>query len=290
MGFRSKAFKKVAIIGVGLMGGSLGLAIKKYGLAKEVIGISHRQSSLVSAIKNKAIDSGEVDLAKGLKGVDLVVLAAPVDAIVMLLGKINKYVKRGCIITDMGSVKVEIDEAARKNLSSPEFFVGSHPLAGSEKKGADFSTADLFQNSICVMTPTKKTNPVAKEKVKFLWSKIGATVKCVDAEKHDKILAYISHLPHLLTYGLMGAVPQEYLEYATRGFKDLTRIASSDPRVWNDICLTNSKNILRSVDEIVGELSTFRKAILNGDEKKIMAYFTKAKEKRDSIVREPKSK
>ena len=289
MNLRSKAFKKVVIIGVGLMGASLGLAIKKYGLAREVIGISHRQSSLVNAIKKKAIDAGETDLAKGLKGADLVVLATPVDAIVMLLGKINRYLRRGCIVTDMGSVKVEIDDAARKNLSSPEFFVGSHPLAGSEKKGADYAKAELFENSLCLMTPTKKTNPVAKEKVKFLWTKVGATVKYVTDEEHDKILTYISHLPHLLTYGLMGIVPQEYLEYATRGFKDLTRIASSDPRVWNDICLTNSKNILKSMDEIVGELAIFREVILNSDEKKLMKYFAQVKEKRDAIISGPQS-
>ena len=139
------------------------------------------------------------------------------------------------------------------------------------------------------MTPTKKTNPVAKEKVKFLWTKVGATVKYVTDEEHDKILTYISHLPHLLTYGLMGIVPQEYLEYATRGFKDLTRIASSDPRVWNVICLTNSKNILKSMDEIVGELAIFREVILNSDEKKLMKYFAQVKEKRDAIISGPQS-
>lgn len=290
MSLRSKAFKKVVIIGVGLMGGSLGLAIKKYSLAKEVVGISHRQSSLVNAIKQKAIDSGETDLAKGLKGADLVVLAAPVDAIVMLLGKINKYIKRGCIITDMGSAKLEIDEAALKSLSFPEFFVGSHPLAGSEKKGAEYACAELFDDSICVMTPTKKTNPVAKEKVRFLWSKIGATVKCVDSDEHDKILAYISHLPHLLSFGLMSMLPKEYLEYSTKGFKSLTRIAASDPRVWNDICMTNSKNILKTVDEMVAELATFRESILNRDDKKLMEYFAQAKEKRDALSESSESK
>src|SRR3989338_7448360 len=146
-----------------------------------------------------------------------------------MLPIIGGSLKRGCIVTDVGSTKEAIVEAAQKNLPSHVFFVGSHPLAGSEKKGALFGSAELFHSSLCIMTPTDKTNKAAVEKIKNLWTKLGATVKFLPPNEHDKILAYISHVPHLLAYALMGAIPSEYLEYATQGLKDTTRIAASDP-------------------------------------------------------------
>ena len=265
------------------MGGSLGMAIKKYRLAGEVIGVSQRQTSLDDAIKNKAIDAGFTEVEKAIPQADLVVLAAPVETIIKLFSVINPRLKRGCILTDLGSVKGKIVEAAQKYLSNPDFFVGSHPLTGSEKQGVNHANPDLFVNSPCIMTPTEKTNPMAKQKIKYLWTKLGAQVKFLSYEEHDQILAYISHLPHLLAYGLMESIPQEYISYSAQGLKDVTRIAASSPQLWNDICLSNSKNILNALDELVKHLFYFRKAIIDRDAKNLIYHFTKAKEKRESL-------
>ncbi|MDO8581195.1 MAG: prephenate dehydrogenase/arogenate dehydrogenase family protein, partial [Candidatus Omnitrophota bacterium] len=193
-------FRKATIVGIGFMGGSMGLALKKHRLAREVIGLSHRQSSLVNALKIKAIDVGHTDLKKALYDADLVILAAPVESIIKLFSTINPYLKRGCIVTDLGSTKAKVVESAEKSLSAPSFYVGSHPLTGSEKQGVENAQEDLFTNAQCIMTPTPQTNQVAKEKVKLLWTKIGSQVKFLSPEEHDQNLSYVSHLPHILAY------------------------------------------------------------------------------------------
>jgi len=280
---RSYVFKRVTIVGVGLMGGSLGMVIKKHRLAKEVTGLSHRQSALAQAIKNKAIDVACLDVKKAISSADLVILAAPVDSIIKLFSTINPYLKRGCIVTDIGSAKAEIVEKGEKILSAPAFFVGSHPLAGSEKKGIAYANVDLFEGSTCIMTPTKTTNQVAKQKVKHFWTKLGLEVKLLSPTEHDEILAYVSHLPHLLAYGLMESVPPEYFEYASKGLKDTSRIAASSPQMWNDICMANSKNILNALDHCVEHLAHFRKAIVRGDQKSLINHFTKAQENQNQL-------
>ena len=286
MNEESPLFRQVTIVGVGLIGGSLGMAIKKNCLAQEVFGLSHRHTSLVYALKNNAIDKAFHDIKKAVSNADLVIMATPVTAIVNLLPIISRYLKRGCIVTDVGSTKTLIVETAEKNFSSA-FFVGSHPLAGSEKKGAAFSTADLFVNSLCIMTPTDKTNRIAEEKVRALWMRLGAQVKNLSPVEHDKVLSYISHLPHVVAYALINGVPNDYLQYAAQGLKDTTRVAGSSPHMWNDICLMNSKNIVQALDELVKSLSVLRKTILAKDEQNLVESFKKAKAKRDSIDTAP---
>jgi len=283
LGNNSCLFRRVAIVGVGLVGGSLGLAIKKHRLAREVVGIARPSSSLSLALKNKTIDKASHDIKRGLFDIDLIVLAAPTKAIISLIISISGNLKRGCIITDVGSTKEAIVEAAEKHLPNHAFFVGSHPLAGSEKKGVAFSREDLFQNSLCLITPTEKTNKSAAERVKTLWTKVGATVKTISPKEHDKALAYISHLPHLLAYGLMGTIPDPHLEFASQGLKDSTRIASSDPEMWRDICMTNQTNIVKSLDDLAKNLSQVRKFIFSKDENSLTEHFKKSKHKRDGL-------
>lgn len=277
---RTHMFRRVVIIGVGLMGGSLGKAIKKHNIAGEVIGVSNQQEILDKAKEMGAIDTGLTDAQKAVSGADLIVLAAPVQSIIKILATLGPSIRRGCIVTDLGSTKAQIVEKAEASLSLPGFFVGSHPLAGSEKSGVEHASAELFENALCLMTPTEKTNQVAKEKVKHLWTKIGARVEFVSVAEHDKALAYVSHLPHVLAYGLMCTVPQETFKYASQGLRDSTRIAASSPQMWNDICMANSKNILNALDEMVKYLSIFRKAIINNDSKELIQHFSKAKENR----------
>ena len=282
-------FRQVTIIGVGLIGGSLGMAIKRNGVAQEVVGLSHRHTSLVYALKNNAIDRAFYDIKKAVEHADMVIMATPVNAIVNLLPTVARCLKRGCIVTDVGSTKVTIVDTAEKTFPSSSFFVGSHPLAGSEKQGAEFATADLFQNSLCVVTPTEKTNRAAEEKVEAMWKRLGAVIKTLPPIEHDRILSYISHLPHLVAYALIGVVPQEYLPYAASGLRDTTRIAASSVNMWSDICLLNSKNIVHSLDELVKSLAVLRKYIVAKDDQNLTEAFKKSKSKRDALDQSPSS-
>ncbi|MFH1360345.1 MAG: prephenate dehydrogenase [Candidatus Omnitrophota bacterium] len=276
-------FRKVTIVGVGLIGGSLGMAIKKNGLAKEVMGLARRHGPLVTAIRGGAIDKISHDYKKAVDGSDLVIFATPVKTIMELFPKVGCFLKRGCLVTDVGSIKEEIVRAAHKSLPPYVNFVGSHPVAGSEKSGNLFANADLFKDSLCVVTPTDKTNRAAVDTIKTLWTKCGALVKTLSPQEHDQILAYVSHVPHLLAYSLMDAIPEKYLDYASSGLKDTTRVASSDPKMWNDICMANSRNILRTLDSVVKQISVLRKAITSRKEQDLMERFKESKRKRDGI-------
>ncbi|MDD3375639.1 MAG: prephenate dehydrogenase [Candidatus Omnitrophica bacterium] len=277
-------FKKVTIIGIGLLGGSIGMAMKKNHLVHEVLGVSRRQATLGYALKKKIVDNATSNIVKSVRGADLVVLATPVQTILTLLANIGKHLKRGCIVMDVGSTKTSIVQAAEKSLPSHAFFVGTHPLAGSEKKGVEFSDPDLFNKSFCIITPTDKTNKQAKEKVEALWTRMGSFVKNVSPDEHDNILAFTSHVPHLLAYAMIDAVPGKYLEYGSTGLKDTTRIAGSSPQLWNDICMENSKNVLPVLDEVVKILSGYRKAITSKDETVLIEQLKRAKSKRDGIA------
>ncbi|HLF17674.1 MAG TPA: prephenate dehydrogenase/arogenate dehydrogenase family protein [Candidatus Omnitrophota bacterium] len=283
MNLRSSLFRRVTIIGVGLMGGSLGLSLKKHQIAKEIVGCSHRQSSLQQALEQKAIDIAETDVSKAVRNADLIVLAAPVEGIIQSMAIMAPHIRRHMIITDMGSTKAEIVEAARKSLPNNPMFVGSHPLVGSEQSGVRGARDNMFEGALCIMTPTEQTNQVAKEKVKLMWQQLGAKVQFMPATEHDETLAHISHLPHLLAYGLIETIPSQYLSIAPQSLLDTTRVASSSPQMWNDICMTNPKNILKALDAFINNLSSMRKSIVARDQKNLTFQFSKAKEKRDGI-------
>lgn len=281
---RGPLFRKVSIIGVGLIGGSLGMAIKKRKLAHEVHGFSQSQSTLGQALKLQALDRVSTDIRHVVAQADIVIVATPVKTIVSLLEAIDKHVRRGCVVTDVGSSKAYIVDAAQK-LSNPPFFVGGHPLAGSERKGVAHGHADLFENSECILTPTAVTHKVALDRVRQLWTAVGARVKEMDPGQHDEALAFISHLPHLAAFGLINALPQELVHMAPQGLKDTTRIASSSPEMWSDIALTNVKPVLKALDEYVRALSSIRKAIIDEDAKNLIEIFKKAKTRRDGLVK-----
>ncbi len=282
---RRELFRRVAIVGTGFMGTSLGLAIKKKGLARGIVGIGCNETDLREATDLGAIDEGTMDFNKGIIGADLIVIAAPVNSILDVLETLGKGHRRGCIITDLGSTKTAIVERAEKVLHHSLLFVGSHPLVGSEKKGPANANGQLFEGGACVMTPTDKTNRLAKEKVKQFWTQLGCSVKLMTPQEHDQVLAYISHLPHLVAFALMKAMPDNFLDHATQGLKDTTRIAASDPEVWKDIALSNHKPILKSLDEAVKVLAAMRKAIVGRDQEALMDLFKQAKDKRERIDR-----
>ena len=280
----SYIFKRVTIVGVGFMGGSLGMAIKKNRLAREVIGLSHRQTALAQAVQMKAIDVPCLDVKKAIINADLVILAAPVESIIKLCGTINPFLRRHCIVTDIGSAKANIVESAERILTNPSLFIGSHPLTGSEKSGVENAVEDLFNGATCIITPTARTSQVARQKIKYFWTKLGMNVKVLSPEEHDEILAYVSHLPHLLAYGLISCIPPNDLEYGARGLKDTCRIAASSPQLWSDICIANSKNVLNALDKNVELLAHFRKAVVNHDHKELVHLFAKAQEMHKKIA------
>lgn len=279
----SLLFRKVAIIGVGLIGGSLGKAMKKKRLAKEIYGVSRRKEALEEAVKSASVDYGTHDIKKAVVNADLVVLAAPVNTVSAMFELIAPHLRRGCIVTDVGSVKMSIVAAAQAALPNPMFFVGSHPIAGSEKKGVEHASAELFEGSTCIMTPVDETHRAAVDRVRKLWLAVGADVKLMSPSDHDKALAYVSHLPHMLAYTLMSSIPENYLMFGAQGLKDMTRIASSSPEMWNDICLANSKNIVKVIDEFTANLSVLRRAVMECDEKVLVSEFKKANMKRGKL-------
>jgi len=274
-----KLFNKVAIVGTGLVGGSMALAIKKKRLANEVIGVSRHKKTLFTAKKNGIIDRGSQDFDI-IKDADLVVLAAPVNTILNLAKPISKIVKPGCIVTDVGSTKRQI--VSNLQMVFPGY-VGSHPLAGSEKRGVDNAEAGIFCGTLCILTPTGKTDKRALEKIKKLWNALGARVLLLPADSHDKILSFVSHLPHVVAFSLISIVPGKYLKFAASGLKDATRIASSDSQLWSDIFLSNPKNISTAISLFQDVLSRVKTAIDKKDRKLLVSILKEAKKKRESL-------
>ena len=278
-------FKRVAIIGVGLIGGSLGMAIKSRRLAEVITGLTRHRSTLISAKRHNALDQSTLDLRKAVKDADLVIIATPISRIVKIAKDIAPDLKPGCIVTDVGSVKGlivrEIEKMPRIRRKEI-YFVGGHPMAGSEKTGVSFAKRDLFKNTVCFLTSTPQTDQRALNKVKNLWGKIGATVEVVSPQKHDRIVAYISHLPHLLAYNLLIVTPPQYYRYAAGSFLDMTRIVSSDPQLWQDVCRMNSGEIDRLLREHNISLSQIKGLVASGRFKKLLNLFARAKSRRDA--------
>jgi len=274
-----RLFNKVAIIGTGLIGGSLALAIKKMGLAKEVVGVTQHKSSLKLALRNKVIDRGSLSFSI-IQGADLLILATPVDSIIALRKKILRLIASDCIVTDVGSTKVDIVRALEGGFPN---FVGSHPLAGSEKRGVGFAKPDIFYNSLCIITPTKKTSINALKKIKSLWKALGTRILVINPEEHDKILGFTSHLPHLIAFSLINSIPSDFLRFSSGGLRDTTRIASSSPLIWQGILLTNRKNSLKALDTFKSNLLKIKSAIAKNDKKLLLKILTKAQQKRNIL-------
>ncbi|MFC1703643.1 prephenate dehydrogenase [Candidatus Omnitrophota bacterium] len=276
-------FNRVSIIGVGLIGGSLGMAIKKQKVAKEVIGFARRKQTIREALKKKAIDRGTLQLSQAVSNADLVIFATPVDTIIRLAPLALKNLKKGCIVTDVGSCKNKIVQAIEKRIPTGIHFVGSHPLAGSEKKGVRFAGADLYKNSVCILTPTNTTNQSAFKRIKKFWMKLGARTHSLSPSRHDRILAYISHLPHMLAFSLVAAVPEEYFHFASGGMRDTSRIAASDAAIWRDIFIANKKEVKKALKVFRAELSDLERMISSRNRSRLTKKLLNAKIKREKL-------
>jgi prephenate dehydrogenase len=275
-------FKKVAIIGVGLIGGSIGLALKKKRISRQILGVCRHQSSINKAKRVRAIDQGSLDYKSAVQDAELIILASPVGQIIKTARVISPYLKKGCIVTDAGSTKEELVRRIEKIIPRGCYFVGAHPLAGSEKRGVDVARADLFKGAICILTKTAKTNLSALRKMAKFWQLLGSRIKILTPREHDRVVAEISHLPHLAATQLI-EVAQRSLTFAARGFFDTTRIASSDAEIWTDIFLTNKRFIIQAIDRYVSRLKQVRGLIRKDDRRKLSAGFKKAKTLRDAL-------
>jgi len=272
-----RLFKEVVIVGPGLIGGSIALGLKRKKIAGRVTGISRRQRTIALAKKIKAIDRGSRDLRLS-KDADLVVLAAPVDAILKIAERLKGIIRKDCIVIDVGSSKEKI---VKKLQNLFPLYLGTHPLAGSQHQGIASASQDLFCGSLCVLTPTKKTHPRVLRIIEKFWRSLGARVVFLTPAYHDKAIAMVSHLPHSVAFALMAAIPGNYLKYGSSGLSDTTRIAGSDSALWADIFLSNRKNILGSIGIFQKNLFKIRTAINRGDRKALLKVLKAAQVKRN---------
>ncbi len=282
-------FRQIAIVGLGLIGGSLAQAAKKKNLAQRVTAFGRNGKRLKQAQQHGIVDDYRIGFTGGFEEVDLVVIATPVGAIVELARIIAPHLNDGTIITDVGSVKAAIVRALDTDLPQRVHFIGGHPIAGTENSGFEASFAELFENRMCVLTPTPVSDQTALARVTDLWSAAGCTVVSMDVDAHDKIFAAVSHLPHMVAFSLVNAIVdmkdyvRESLQYSAGGFKDFTRIAASDPIMWRDIALMNRDNLLRTMDFFSQSIAELQHAIQTSDGKKMQAFFQRAHDARRNI-------
>lgn len=285
-------FKQVAIIGVGLIGGSLGLLMRRKGLADHVVGIGRRVENLERAVELGAIDRHVLDAKDGVRGSDLVILATPVDTYGAHLEEWAHCLVPGAIVSDVGSVKGSLVEQSESAMPPGAHFVGAHPIAGKEKTGVAAASAQLFTGARCILTPTGKTDARALEQIRQLWQETGALVLTMDPHLHDQILGAVSHLPHAAAFALMNALADlrdrqlpslDLARHSGGGLRDTTRIAASSPEMWRDIFLWNRDNIVSFIDGYTRALEELKELIKAGDARGIEQSLERAKGEREKL-------
>lgn len=279
--------RKLTIVGVGLLGGSLGLAVRERRLADQVCGVVRRPEAIAECENLGVVDSATSNLALGVKDAEMVVLCSPLGEMEGLLRQMAPFLSPDAIVTDVGSVKGSVvqllDPIAR---SCGAHFVGSHPMAGSEKTGARAARGDLFQGAVCVLTPVLETNPSALSQVRQLWSGVGSRLVTLSPSQHDDLVSRSSHLPHVVAAALANYVlspihPPEQSLLCASGFRDTTRIAGGAPRIWRDISLANRQHLSRVLGIYLEDLAEFRHALDGGDANEIERFFDLARQRRE---------
>ncbi|MDN5753319.1 MAG: prephenate dehydrogenase/arogenate dehydrogenase family protein [Nitrosospira sp.] len=277
---------KLVIIGVGLIGGSFALALRKAGEVKQIVGVGRGRENMQRAHKMGAIDEISDDLQSALKEADVVLLATPVGQTGRIMAQISQYLESRAIVTDAGSTKQDVVTAARSYMAGHlKNFVPAHPVAGAELSGASAADADLFRGKNLVLTPLEETSAEAVKRVTELWQACGARVSQMSAARHDKIFAAVSHLPHVLAFALMnhirsgaGQDSDDLLRFAGSGFRDFTRIAGSSPEMWRDICLANREALSNQIDAYQNELTALSEMLARGDDEALESLFANARE------------
>ncbi|HEX7028729.1 MAG TPA: prephenate dehydrogenase/arogenate dehydrogenase family protein [Gammaproteobacteria bacterium] len=281
--------KHLSIIGVGLIGGSLALALKQAGYCRRITGVGRDAARLQGAVAAGVIDDFETDFAAGVKDADMVLVAVPLNSCAEVFEKIRGHLKAGAVLTDAASAKASvIDDARRAFGKVPACFVPGHPIAGTEKSGYEAALTDLFQRRRVILTPLADTDPDAVARVREMWEAAGAIVELTAVEHHDRVLAATSHLPHMLAFGLVDSLAkqdnvEEIFRFAAGGFRDFTRIAGADPVMWRDICLRNRDAILQAIRLYQADLNELVAAIETGDGETLLKIFGRAKAARDKF-------
>ncbi len=278
--------EQITIIGVGLIGGSFALALREAGADCRFVGYGRNEATLVRACELGITDRYSTSIEEAVSGSDVVMVATPVGAIDAVFNDLADVIGPDTVVTDAGSVKQSVITAARNRLPIIENFVPAHPIAGTEHSGVEAGFASLYHGKKLILTPLKETSQQAINKVSALWSMAGASIEIMDPQRHDQVFAATSHLPHILAFTLVETLyrmeqKDSLLRYAAGGFSDFTRIASSDPVMWRDICLHNSDSLLAVIDGLQDGLDTLIDAIKQQDGKKIEQLFKIAKDTRD---------
>lgn len=283
-------FKKIAIFGVGLIGGSFALALKKSGAVGEVIGVGRRRETLVRAASLGIIDSHTDDIAQALAGADLVLIAAPVAQTASLLQAMAPHLQPDTVVTDAGSTKTDVVLAARAALGSKiHQFVPGHPIAGREQNGPEAALSDLYVGKKIILTALPENPSAAVDRVTDAWQRCGALVHHLTAEEHDAVFAAVSHLPHVLAYALVADIAARpdaarLFQYAASGFRDFTRIAGSSPEMWRDIALANRTALLGELDSYMAQLNQIRTLLDHGDGPALEKVFGTAQAARQAWI------
>jgi len=284
-------FKKICIIGCGLIGSSLARAIKTNNLAEKIV--SSNRSTFVNnkVIELKIVDDASADTKKMAEGSDLIIIATPLSSYEEVILQIKDSLKSGAILTDVSSVKENIINLVEKSIPENVSWISSHPIAGTEDSGPESGFSELFKNRWCILTPSKKIKEKDLNLLKIFWEKVGSKVDIMEAKKHDHILAITSHLPHLIAYNIVKTsldtqdeTKTSIVKYSAGGLRDFTRIAASNPIMWRDIFIQNKKNTTKMIDKFIENLEELKEAISNKDEKKLENIFTKTKKIRKDIV------
>lgn len=276
-------FNKVTIAGVGLIGASFALALRKNGLSRNIHGYGRSEDNLMQAKGMGIIDSYSTDICSVCKDSDLLVLATPVGRFREIILKLRDSLSKNAIVTDVGSVKGNLVYELEASMPEGAFYIGSHPIAGSDKSGIVDSRPDLFNNALCIITPTKASNKEAMDKVGSIWKAFGSRLEFMDPFRHDEIYAAVSHLPHIIAYSIVNTIndiDNRYIEYAGQGFKDATRIALSSPELWRDISIFNKDNLLKMISIFRNNLDAISRCLEEGNESGIEKEFQRAQQLR----------
>ena len=286
----SKTIDHLVIVGVGLIGGSVSLSLKRAGFVRRVTGVGRSRENLELAKRLGVVDDWTHDVAEAVADADVVLLAVPMTAYDAVFQTMAETLPDDAVVTDAGSTKQSAIESANRHLPNPGRFVAAHPIAGTEHSGAGAAFVELFEGQHCIITPTDDTDAEALARVRELWEVTGSRITLMDAVGHDQALASVSHLPHLVSFALVNAVRRlapgdDPFRFAAGGFRDFTRIASSSPEMWRDIALCNRQALLERIEALQGELSALSKAVEEGDGDHLLNEFRQAKEARDAWLK-----
>ena len=284
-------FKKVCIIGCGLIGSSIARGIKKNKLATKVVSSNRSNSTNKKVIRLKIVNEASSDTKKIVKGSDLIIIASPLSSYKNIILKIKSSLKNGAILTDVGSVKKNVISLIEKNIPKNVSWISSHPIAGTEESGPESGFSELFKNRWCILTPSKKSKSKDIKLLEKFWQKLGSKVDVMNVKQHDYILSITSHMPHLIAYNIVNTTlkikkkkDRNIVKYSAGGLRDFTRIAASNPIMWRDIFIQNRENTSKMIDKFIENLKDLKKAIKSKNEKKLEKIFTKTKKIRKQII------